>query len=98
MHCERRAHTSSAPTLLTIDRQYRRPVTTTPRSHRWTEDEVRQLTALAARGLSEAEIARALGRTVAAVRTKAAHNRIALPRDSTTGPERLPLPWERRQP
>ena len=72
------------------------PVTKIPRSHRWTDEQVRQLTTLAARGVPETEIARMLGRTVAAVRTKAAHNRIAVPRDSTTGPERQPLPWERR--
>ena len=70
-------------------------MTTSPRSQRWSEDEVRQLTTLAVRGVPEGEIARILGRTVAAVRTKAAHNRVTLVRDSTAGPERQPLPWER---
>jgi len=81
-------------TFLTI-RCDEEPVTTPPKSHRWTDEEVRQLTTLAARGVPENEIARTLGRTVAAVRTKAAHNRITLPRDSSTGPERQALPWER---
>jgi C4-dicarboxylate-specific signal transduction histidine kinase len=70
-------------------------VPTQPKSQRWTDDELRQLTNLAVRGVPEAEIARVLGRTVAAVRTKAAHNRITLQRTSTAGPERQPLPWER---
>lgn len=70
-------------------------MTNAPRSQRWTDDDVRQLTTLSARGVPEGEIARILGRTVAAVRTKAAHNRISLLRDTTTGPERQPLPWER---
>jgi hypothetical protein len=82
--------------VLTIERFYERHVTTAPKSQRWTEDEVRQLTSLALRGVPEDEIARILGRTVAAVRTKAAHNRLALLRENTTGPERLALPWERR--
>ena len=71
-------------------------MTTSSRSHRWTQDEVRKLTNLAVRGVPEDEIARILGRTVAAVRTKAAHNRVALFRENTTGPERQALPWERR--
>jgi hypothetical protein len=75
----------------------RSPVTNAPRSQRWTDTDVRQLTTLAARGVPETEIARILGRTVTAVRTKAAHNRVALIRDSTTGPERQALPWERPQ-
>jgi len=70
-------------------------VTNAPRSQRWTDADVRQLTTLAARGVPETEIARILGRTIAAVRTKAAHNRLNLVRDSTTGPERQSLPWER---
>ena len=70
-------------------------MTTTPKSHRWTDGEVRQLTALAARGVPEAEIARLLGRTTTAIRTKAAHNRLRLVREITTGPERQALPWER---
>jgi hypothetical protein len=67
------------------------------RSHRWTEDEVRQLASLAAHGESEESIARALGRTVLAVRTKAAHHRLTLRRDATTDPDRQALPWERRE-
>jgi len=51
-------------------------VTTTPKSRRWTVDELRQLSNLAARGVPEDEIARTLGRTVRAVRTKAAHQRL----------------------
>ena len=70
-------------------------MTNSPRSQRWTDDEVRQLTILSARGVPETEIARTLGRTVAAVRTKAAHNRLTLQRDTTNGSERLRLPWER---
>ena len=81
--------------VLTIERFYERHVTTAPRSQRWTEAEVRKLTTLALRGVPEDEIARTLGRTVAAVRTKAAHNRVPLLRENTTGPERQVLPWER---
>ena len=67
------------------------------KSHRWTDDEVRHLTTLAARGVPEAEIARLLGRTVGAVRTKAAHQRLSLRRAAPPiGPRRQALPWERR--
>ena len=65
------------------------------KGHRWTDDDVRQLTNLAARGLSVDAIARAPGRTVPAVRTKAAHHRLRLLGNSTSGPERQRLPWER---
>jgi hypothetical protein len=51
---------------------------------------------LAARGLPEGEIAQLLGRTVGAVRTKAAHNRVSLARDPSPGTVRQALPWERR--
>jgi DNA-directed RNA polymerase specialized sigma24 family protein len=70
-------------------------VTTPPKSQRWSADEVRQLITLAVRGVPEAEIARMLGRTVGAIRTKAAHNRLTLVREISTGPERQALPWER---
>ena len=64
-------------------------------SHRWTDDEVRHLTTLAARGVPEAEIARLLERTVGAVRTKAAHQWLTLRRGAPIGPRRQALPWER---
>ena len=72
-------------------------VTISSKSQRWTDDEVRQLTMLAKRGLLEVEIARLLGRTVEAVRTKAAHHRLTLHREPATGPIRQALPWERSE-
>ena len=64
------------------------------KSQRWTDDEVRQLTMLAKDGVLESEIARLLGRTVGAVRTKAAHQRLTLQREPAAGPARQALPWE----
>jgi len=48
----------------------------------WTPGQIRQLRKLAKEGRSTAEIARRLGRTLAAVRAKASEKRISLkPRD-----------------
>jgi hypothetical protein len=69
-------------------------LTTPPRTRRWTAHELAELKRLANHASPE-EIALALGRTVCAVRTKAAHKRILLHGDvPCQGPPRLRLPWE----
>jgi DNA-directed RNA polymerase specialized sigma24 family protein len=62
-------------------------------SRKWTDEEVRLLHQLALK-LSPFEIARALNRSVAAVRTKAAHQRVSLRTERRPGPARAPYPWE----
>jgi hypothetical protein len=49
-----------------------------PRSRRWSLADVQQLTQLALEGATAEDIARALDRTVEAVRIKAAHQRVPL--------------------
>ena len=70
------------------------------KSRRWSASEVAELRRLS-HGAPPEEIAAALGRTVSAVRTKAAQKRILLRNDAPRqGPPRLMLPWEadRRRP
>jgi hypothetical protein len=62
-------------------------------SRKWTDAEVRLLRQLALQ-LPARDIARALNRSVAAVRTKAAHQRVSLRREQRPGPTRDPYPWE----
>ena len=63
-------------------------------SRRWTAEEVAELRRLSHHAPAEA-IAAALGRTVSAIRTKAAQKRMALHNDAPRqGPPRLRLPWE----
>ena len=47
-----------------------------PRSRRWTLPELTLLSRMAASGASAEDIARVLGRTISAVRMKAAHQRV----------------------
>ena len=70
---------------------------TPARTRRWTAHEVAELKRLAPHAPPE-EIARVLGRTLIAVRTKAAHKRIILTDDAPRpGPPRLRQPWEADQ-
>lgn len=61
---------------------------------RWTARDLENLRVLAASHTAH-EIARLLQRTVQAVRTKAAQERVALRLDALPGPRRAPFPWER---
>ena len=71
-------------------------MTTRPRARRWTTEDLAQLRRLAATTPIQ-ELARALGRTVVAVRTKAAHERLPLAPDvPSSGPTRARAPWDRR--
>ena len=59
------------------------------KNRRWSADELALLRALALRDVPVKSIAAALGRTVIAIRTKAAHARVALREDAPThGPRR----------
>ena len=59
------------------------------KSRRWTADELALLRAMAQRDEPVKSIAAALGRTVIAIRTKAAHERVELREDAPThGPRR----------
>ena len=49
-----------------------------PRSRRWTPPELTLLSRMAASGATADQIAHVLGRTVAAVRMKAAHQRVSV--------------------
>ena len=63
------------------------------KSRRWTADDLARLRLLAERDEPVKAIAAALTRTVQAVRTKAAHERIPLREDvQTHGPRRQPFP------
>ena len=71
-------------------------MTTRPRARRWTDDELAQLRRLAAT-TPILDLARTLDRTVTAVRTKAAHQRVPLAADGlSSGPPRARAPWDRR--
>jgi hypothetical protein len=73
----------------------KRRVTTSPKARRWTRHELAELRRLAA-STPVRDIARSLDRTVVAVRTKAAHERLPLlPDETTRGPVRARAPWER---
>lgn len=68
-----------------------------PNARRWTPDELLLLRRLAP-GTPVRELARLLERTVVAVRTKAAHERLSLlPEEEASGPPRARPPWERRR-
>ena len=62
-------------------------------SRRWTPDELSLLRSQAY-SLPVSAIAAALNRSVLAIRTKAAHERLPLQDDLTpSGPRRQPAPW-----
>lgn len=71
------------------------------RSRRWTLPELTLLSRMAASRASADDIARVLGRTVSAVRMKAAHQRVNLPLSGRQQPppmERLAPPHGRKEP
>ena len=66
-----------------------------PKTRRWTPDELATLHQLAHR-VPLSAIATALGRTIEAIRTKAAHERLPLDDDlPRSGPPRQLAPWQR---
>jgi hypothetical protein len=70
-------------------------VTRQSHGRRWTPEELVQLRRLAS-STPVRDIARTLQRTVAAVRTKAAHARVPLlPDEGGSGPPRARAPWDR---
>jgi hypothetical protein len=65
-----------------------------PKTRRWTLDELATLRRLARRARLS-DIADALGRSIEAIRTKAAHERLPLDDDlPRSGPSRQPSPWQ----
>jgi hypothetical protein len=70
-------------------------VTRPPNARRWTSEEIAQLRRLAS-SVPVRDIAQRLDRTVVAVRTKAAHERLPLlPDEAVRGPARARAPWDR---
>ena len=71
---------------------------TAARSRRWTASEVQQLHALVGTVPAE-DIAQTLGRSLVAIRIKAAHERLPLLlKRGPRGRSRQPFPWEHRDP
>ena len=65
------------------------------KTRRWTPDELAALRQLAYR-VPLSALSEALGRSVEAIRTKAAHERLPLDDDLPRfGPPRQPSPWDR---
>lgn len=66
-----------------------------PKTRRWTLDELATLRRLA-HSAPLSTVVTVLGRTVEAIRTKAAHQRLPLADDlPQSGPFRTPSPWQR---